>query len=98
MSKSANLYIRIEPEVKEQAESILSTLGIPASSAVNMFYKQIILRNGLPFDVKIPEKPVGIAEMTAEQLDSKLEQGYSDMKNGRVISAEEVFLSIRKNI
>ena len=42
-AKSANLYARIEPEVKEQAERILSTLGIPASNAINMFYKQIIL-------------------------------------------------------
>lgn len=42
--KSANLYARIEPDVKEQAESILSILGIPASSAINMFYKQIILQ------------------------------------------------------
>ena len=39
MAKTANLYARIEPEVKEQAESILSALGIPASSAINMFYK-----------------------------------------------------------
>ena len=39
-TKSANLYARIEPEVKEKAESILSALGIPASSAINMFYKQ----------------------------------------------------------
>ena len=52
-AKSANLYARIEPEVKEQAESILSALGIPVSNAINMFYKQIILQRGLPFDVKI---------------------------------------------
>ena len=53
-TKSANLYARIEPDVKEKAESILSTLGISASSAINMFYKQIILQRGLPFEVKIP--------------------------------------------
>ena len=52
-TKSANLYARIEPEVKEKAESILSTLGIPASSAINMFYKQIILQRGLPFEVNL---------------------------------------------
>ena len=33
MSKTANLYVRIEPELKEQAEKILSALGIPASNA-----------------------------------------------------------------
>lgn len=36
-AKSANLYARIEPDVKEQAEEILATLGIPASNAINMF-------------------------------------------------------------
>jgi len=40
-------YARIEPDVKEQAESILSTLGIPASNAVNMLCKQIILQKPL---------------------------------------------------
>lgn len=52
MTKSANLYARIEPEVKEEAESILAALGIPVSNAINMFYKQIILQQGPPFDVK----------------------------------------------
>jgi DNA-damage-inducible protein J len=47
-TKSANLYARIEPEVKQQAEDILSALGISASNAINMFYKQIILQKGLP--------------------------------------------------
>ena len=55
MAKSANLYARIEPEVKEQAEAILSALGIPASNAITMFYKQVILQRGLPFEVKLPE-------------------------------------------
>lgn len=72
-TKSANLYARIEPEVKEQAESILSALGIPASNAINMFYKQIILNRGLPFEVKLPTaKPVNVAEMTKAELNAEL--------------------------
>ena len=50
-AKTSNLYARIEPEVKEEAESILAALGIPASNAINMFYKQIILNRGIPFEV-----------------------------------------------
>ena len=61
-TKSANLYARIEPDVKENAESILSALGISASSAINMFYKQIILQRGLPFEVKIPStRPMSLS-------------------------------------
>ena len=48
MNKTANLYARIEPDVKEQAENVLETLGISVSSAINMFYKQIILQQGIP--------------------------------------------------
>ena len=79
-TKSANLYARIEPDVKEKAESILSTLGIPASSAINMFYKQIILQRGLPFEVKIPSaRPVDISTLSEAEFNEELEKGY-DLK------------------
>ena len=67
-AKSANLYARIEPDVKEQAEGILATLGIPASNAINMFYKQIILQRGLPFDVKIPSsRPIKMSSLSEDR-------------------------------
>lgn len=96
MAKSANLYARIEPEVKEQAEMILAALGIPASNAITMFYKQIILNNGLPFDVKLPPHPLDISRMTASQLDAELEKGYADAKAGRTIPMDRAFADIRK--
>ena len=96
--KSANLYARIEPDVKEQAESILSVLGIPASSAINMFYKQIILNRGLTFEVKIPmEKPVNVAELIETELNAELEKGYTDMVAGRTKPARQAFADIRKD-
>ena len=97
MSKSANLYARIEPDVKEQAESILASLGIPASNAINMFYKQIILQRGLPFDVKLPTaKIMDISELTEEQLSAELEKGFTDVKMGRIEDADTVFDNIRR--
>ena len=96
MAKSANLYARIEPDVKEQAETILNALGIPASNAITMFYKQIILRNGLPFEVKVPERPLDVSRMSAAQLDTELERGYADMLKGQTIAAAQVFEEIRK--
>ncbi len=98
MAKSANLYVRIEPEVKEQAEKILSALGIPASNAINMFYKQIILQKGLPFEVKIPERKLtDVSMLSTEKLHEELEKGYADMKAGRTKDAEAVFSGIRKD-
>lgn len=97
MAKSANLYARIEPDVKEQAECILAALGIPASNAINMFYKQIIMHRGLPFDVKIPTaNPVDMSILSEEQINVELEKGYADMKAGRTKGAQEVFADIRR--
>ncbi|HCR67735.1 MAG TPA: type II toxin-antitoxin system antitoxin, RelB/DinJ family [Erysipelotrichaceae bacterium] len=97
-TKSANLYARIEPEVKEQAESILSALGIPASNAINMFYKQIILQRGFPFDVKIPSsRPVDMSSLSEAELNAELEKGYADIKTGRTRGANAVFADIHKD-
>ena len=95
-AKSANLYARIEPDVKEKAESILSELGIPTSNAINMFYKQIILQRGLPFDVKLPStQPLNINILSEQELNSELEKGYIDMTEGRTKPAKKVFAEIR---
>lgn len=96
--KSANIYARIEPDVKEQAENILSALGVPASNAINMFYKQIILHRGIPFAVSLPaDKPLDLSHLSAEELSHELEKGYADMKAGRTRPAKEVFANIRKD-
>ena len=98
MAKSANLYARIEPDVKEQAESILNALGIPASNAITMFYKQIILQRGLPFEVKLPAvRPVDVSTLTDEELNAELEKGYADILAGRTKPANSVFDSIRRD-
>ena len=98
MAKTANLYARIEPDVKEQAEGILSALGIPASNAINMFYKQIILQRGLPFEVKMPaSRLVDASVLSYAEIDAELEKGYADMKAGRTKSAKSAFSDIRKD-
>ena len=54
--KNAAVHSRIEPEIKEKAESILHRLGVSPTEAIRMFYTQITLRNGLPFPVDIPNE------------------------------------------
>lgn len=98
MAKSANLYARIEPDLKEQAETILTALGIPASNAITMFYKQIVLNKGLPFEVKLPEHPLDVSRMTAVQLDAELEKGYAEMKAGCTIPMEQAFIDVSKEL
>jgi DNA-damage-inducible protein J len=54
MAKSDTIRARVEPKLKEDAERVLAALGMNASDAIRLFYKQVVLRKGLPFDVAIP--------------------------------------------
>lgn len=95
MAKLANLYARIEPDLKENAEAILNVLGISASSAITMFYKQIVMHNGIPFELKIPNHPLDINKITEDEFNKEIEKGLQDVENGNTIPAKEVFASIR---
>ncbi len=97
MAKTANVNARIEPEIKEKAEAILEELGIPASSAINMFYRQIIANGGMPFEMKLYRKPLNINEMTAEQLDNALEAAYKADIADNAMPAAEAFEKLRRS-
>lgn len=99
MPKTAMLTVRLEPEIKSEAEDILERLGIPASNAIKMFYQQIIFHRGLPFAVSLPSRrPRDIADMTAEELDAEMERGHADVLAGRVRPAEDVLADLRKRV
>jgi DNA-damage-inducible protein J len=54
MSKTAMVRARVEPDLKERAESVFARVGLSPTQAITLFYKQVELRDGLPFDVVIP--------------------------------------------
>jgi DNA-damage-inducible protein J len=56
MRKSEVVRARIEPYIKQNTDKILSELGLSNSEAISVFYHQIFLRKGLPFDVRIPNE------------------------------------------
>ena len=70
MAKTETLRTRMEPELKAQGESILSALGLSTSEAITIFFRQMVMHKGLPFEVKIPN---------AETI-SALEEPRADMK------------------
>ena len=53
MSKAAMIRARVELELKQEAESVLNRLGLSASDAIRLFYRQVVLQQGLPFQVVI---------------------------------------------
>ena len=90
MARTANVFARVEPEVKEQAEKVLNELGIPMSNAVGMFLKQVALRRGIPFEMKLPYAPLSYGALSKEQFDAEIQKGMTDIDAGRTISAAQV--------
>lgn len=92
MEKTATLNLRVNPTVKEQAENVLEQLGIPMSTAINMYLTQIALTESIPFNMTLrPPKSIDPSQMSDEELFAKFQRGYEDAKAGRGTSAEEFF-------
>ncbi|MDO4489239.1 MAG: type II toxin-antitoxin system RelB/DinJ family antitoxin [Eubacteriales bacterium] len=93
MEKTATLNLRVNPTLKTDAETILSRLGIPMSTAVDMFLNQVVLVGGIPFSVTLPKPPaeIDISQMSEAQFHAKLQGGYEDYKSGRTQNAKEAF-------
>ena len=99
MEKSATLNLRINPTLKQNAESVLSRLGIPMSTAVDMFLNQVVLVGGIPFSVTIPNasENIDVTRMTGEELHAKIQRGYDDYKAGKVQDAADAFTKFRES-
>jgi len=97
MARTSNVFSRVEPDIKNQAEHILTQLGLTMSAAVEIFLRQIVLQNGIPFEMKIPaEKSLAYDALTKEQFDKEISKGYDDIKAERVYAAEEVRADMEK--
>ena len=80
MSKSAMVQARVEPDLKNNAESIFRELGLNSAQAITMFYKQVELTGGLPFNVGVPnEKTRKTFESTDEGRDLIVCEDAQDM-------------------
>ncbi|MCI8528052.1 MAG: type II toxin-antitoxin system RelB/DinJ family antitoxin [Lachnospiraceae bacterium] len=91
MANTSAVYARIDTDLKENAENILAQLGISPSSAIQMLYSQIILRRGMPFDLRLPiARPTAIGGMSHKELDAELVKGIESLKSGETYTAEEV--------
>jgi len=100
MEKSATLNLRVNPQLKEQAEDILRQLGIPMSTAIDMFLNQITLVGGIPFSVTLPKAPASVNAdaMTTDEIHEKLRKGMESAEDGRVQDARQAFDSFRGNL
>lgn len=99
MEKTTTLNLRVNPVIKQNAETVLKQLGIPMATAVDMFLRQISLTGSIPFPLSLPKAPASINadEMTSQELHSALQAGYQDMQNGRVQDATSAFAAFRES-
>jgi len=67
MSKTATVRARVEPRLKDEAERVFRELGLSTTQAITIFYRQVELRKGLPFEVTIPNE---ITRQTFEDTDA----------------------------
>jgi DNA-damage-inducible protein J len=78
MAKTRNVTVRLDPELKEDAEQIFSQLGLSVSQAITLFYKQVQLHQGLPFEVRIPNATTRRALADAEGRRNLTRYGSTD--------------------
>lgn len=97
-TKSANVMARVEPDVKEKAEQIMSQLGLPVSVVINMLYRQIIDKNGIPFSLSLRTEMTTRDSMSAAEFDSMMEKGLAQAKADESVPAEDVFAELRRQI
>jgi DNA-damage-inducible protein J len=98
LAKTSNIFARVEPEIKEQAERVLDKLGIPMSNAIGLFLHQVVLQRGIPFEIKLPDgEPLSIGMLSEEQFNAEIEKGLTDLAEGKVISADRVAEKIRRD-
>ena len=96
-ARSANVNVRVEPDVKKQAEDILEKLGVSTSAFINMTYRQVIMKRGIPFSVELPSGIKTLDTMTDAEFDEMMQTGLEQAKRGESVPCEEAFEQLMKN-
>jgi len=99
-AKTANVTARIQPEIKEQAEAILSQLGIPVSVFIDMAYRQVILRDGIPFSLDLATRlPLPTRDaLSRDEFDAMMQTGLDQARRGESSPLNEAFARLRAEI
>ncbi len=92
---TTNLNIRVDADLKHQAESIFNELGMNLSTAMNLFLRSTVRFGGIPFDLRLNQNTKTIAEFKAEVI-KKLEESNEDIAAGRVMDAYESLRLLRE--
>ena len=95
MSKNETIHIRVNENVKAEAERTLDTLGVSISDAVNMLLHQINLVGGLPFDVRVPKAPESVIFRSKDKLYKKFDVHMNQIQEGKIIDTAVIKEQLR---
>ena len=83
MAKTANIYTRVDPTVKEQAETVLNQLGISMATAMEMYLRQIALQRKIPFEMALPNvRPIALGDLSDKEFDALMERAVKEYAEG----------------
>lgn len=98
-AKTATVNVRIQENVKDQAESILNKLGLTRTTAIDLFYRQIIMNNGIPFPLEVKTKmPISREEMAEKEFNDFMELSLEQAKNNKSMNIDEAFQELQRGL
>ena len=96
VARTATVRARMSPELKDSVEGVFDSLGLTPSQAIVLFYKQIELRRGLPFEVRLPQPPIpDMGTMAPAEFDGELQKGYAAAMSGDLRPASEARAALK---
>lgn len=100
MARTANVFTRVDPTIKAQAEAVLNQLGISMATAMEIYLRQIALQRKIPFEMKLPDvnKPIAFGSLTNEEFDALMNRAAKSYADGLCTSVEEFKTEITKEL
>ena len=98
MSRTANVFTRVEPTIKAQAETVLEQLGISMSTAMEIYLRQIALQRKIPFEMKLPnaDAPISLAALTDDEFSALMDKAAKSYADGLCTDIAEFRVEMNK--
>ena len=94
-----NFSIRMSSDLKTQSEELYRALGMPLTTAIQVFLKKSLAVGGLPFELKVSPPPIpNMAKMTQAEFDTELQKGYDSAMSGNLSDARQAHAELLDGI
>lgn len=97
MAKNASIFTRVDPMVKEQAETVLNQLGISMATAMEIYLRQIALQRKIPFEMALPTvEPISYGALTEAEFNRLMDQAMKSYASGDCTPLEDFKTELNK--